>query len=438
MTTTYSDLTNLVEIMKYVYGQGLTNQFKDEVMTYNQFPTSGIKPAGKGFVGGIRYSRSQSVGARQESVILPDPFTGTKDQFLILPKNVYGTMKITGPAIEMAKGGPASFVDSLSDEMDDIYQSLIVQMNRMSHSDGFGLIGTTSALATPSTSATWDAVFDNKVGVQYFQIGMLVDFYQSGAIDQTCVAQRVSAINPSTKTVTFEASGQTYLAHHPITAAQSYTNSSSTVASGSLAVAMGARPAAWTTASTPIEMTGLEGIYDDGTLMATFQNITVSSNLKWSANILSDSDIDRELEIDLLLQGVDLARFQTGMRIDTIRMGLGQRRKYINLLMPEVRYQPQQLKGGYETLAFSAGDGRISIMVDPVQQPGKIYMEPNGIIEKYELTPLGWGDLDGTKPHRTAGYDEWDLYLRLYTNLGCQQRNCLVKITDLVEPNLFS
>jgi len=66
-----------------------------------------------------------------------------------------------------------------------------------------------------------------------------------------------------------------------------------------------------------------------------------------------------------------------------------------------------------------------------------IFFEPDGIIQKYEVTPLGWGNLDGSNMARRSGYDEWDLFLRLYTNLGVEQRNCLTVLKDLCEPDLY-
>lgn len=438
--TTYSDLSNLVEILKAVYGEGLTNQFKDEVTTYNQFPHSAVKPGGTGYVFGIRYARNQAVGARTESGRLPTPFTGTKDQGTIVPKFVYGTMKITGPAIELAKGAPMSFVNSLSDEMEDIYQSIVVQLNRMSHGDGFGLLGVTSAAATPViTTGTFDVVFNNDRGVQYFQAGMLVDFYDStgATADITSCGHRVLHVHPSTKTVTFEGYKDTYLDEHPNSTIADYTNTAEAIPSGAICVAMGSRLPTHATTDTSIEMTGLEGIYDDGGSILTFENILVSAYPKWAANHIANASVNRELELDLMLQACDLNRFESGRKVDTIRLGLGQRRKYINLLLPDVRYQPGQLKGGYEQIAFAAGDGTIKMVVDPMTQPGKIYFEPDGVIEKFELTPLGWGDLDGSKMHRTTNYDTWELFLRIYTNLGVQQRNCLTKVEDLVEPSLY-
>ncbi len=64
-----------------------------------------------------------------------------------------------------------------------------------------------------------------------------------------------------------------------------------------------------------------------------------------------------ELSIDLMLQACDATRTRSGARGSRMFMGLGQRRKYANLLLPDVRFAPAVLKGGYETLTFAGGDG---------------------------------------------------------------------------------
>jgi hypothetical protein len=440
MTTAYAALDSLVEILKNVYGEGLKNQFADEKTTYNLFPKSDRKPAGLGYIFGLRYARTQSTGARAESAKLPDPLTGIKDQGKIVPKYLYGAIRLTGPAIEAAKGNAAAFVDGLADEMDDIYQSIVVDMNRMAHWDGFGKVGVTSASFAPSTSTTYAVTFDNDLGITYMQEGMLIDFYAAAGdvcANSSCVAQRIFSITPSTKVVIFETSGTTYKTNHPNATIAAYTNAETALPTALIAVKMGARDAAFASTDTPVEITGIDGIFDDGTLLATFENIVVATYPKWAANVMSNSSVNRELEIDLMLNACDLTRVRSGMKVEHMIMGLGQRRKYANLLLPDVRYAPTVLKGGYETLTFSGGDGSIQITVDSMAQPNKISCMPNGIIQKYELTPLGWGNLDGSQMHRRSGYDEWDLFLRVYTQLGCEQRNCLTKITDLVEPDLY-
>ena len=438
--TEYADLTNLAEILKDVYGDGLKNQFNDEKITYNLFPKSDRRPAGNGYIFGVRYARAQGTGGRAESAKLPDPLTGTKDKGKIQPRYLYGSIRLTGPAIEIAKGNTAAFVDSLADEMDDIYQSIVVDLNRQCHWDGFGQLGRLSAAATPSSSATWAGTFDNDIGVMYMQEGQYVDFYSSAGASpmdaaSPCVG-RIDSIAPSTKVVTFEKVTTTAKANHPYFSALLPVMTGE-MAAGSMAIKSGAREVAWASSDTPVEITGLAGIYDDGTALDTFENINADTYAKWRANILGNSGVDRELSIDLMLNAVDLARFTSGKKIDTIRMGLGQRRKYAGLLLPDVRFAPTVLKGGNETLTFSGGDGSLNIVVDPMNQPGKIFFEPNGVIQKYELTPLGWGNLDGSNMHRRSGYDEWDMYLRLYSNLGVEERNSLCLLKDLVEPSLY-
>lgn len=439
MTTAYAALDSLVEILKNVYGQGLANQFADEKTTYNLFPKSDRKPKGLGYVFGLRYARTQSTGGRAESAKLPDPMTGIKDQGKVSPKYLYGAIRLTGPAIEAAKGDEAAFVDGLADEMDDIYQSIIVDLNRQAHWDGFGKVGVCSASFAPSTTTTYAVTFDNDLGIQYMQEGMLIDFFSSDgtAAKTTCCGQRIYKITPSTKVVIFETSAQTWLTNHPDSTIAAYTNDTTAIPVSSLAVKMGAREASWASTDTPNEMTGLEGIFDDGTNLASFENITVASNPKWSANINSNSSVNRELEIDLMLNALDLTYTRSGMKANRIICGVGQRRKYANLLLPDVRYAPQELKGGYAHLAFAGGDGDVQIVVDSLAQPNKMYFYPDGVIKRFEMTPLGWGNLDGSQMHRRSGYDEWDLFLRVYTNLGVEQRNCLTKVSDLVEPSLY-
>lgn len=440
MAIDYTDLAAINDSLKLAYGEGITNQFVDEQITYNQFEKSNRKPAGKGYEFGLKQSRGQGVGSRGESQNLPDPLVPKYDAGRINAKYIYGSLRLTGPAIESGKGNMAAFVDTLSDQVDDIFQSVINDLNRQTWGDGYGKLATLSASSDVlSTTATWTVTVDNDLGVTYLEPGMLVDFFDStgATFDQSAVASRIASINPFNRTLEMEANDSTYKANHPITAAQSYTVAAAAVASGSIMVKMGTRATGWTSSAVSYDLTGLEAIYDDGTNLATFENIAVSGNDFWKANVLGNSGVNRELSIDLMLQALDLTRIRSQKRVSTIRMGLGQRRKYANLLLPDVRFQPTELKGGYETLTFAGGDGAVNIIIDPKTQPNKVYFEPDGTIMKYELMPIGWLDRD-QQMHLRSGFDEWDMHLALYTNLGVEQRNGLTVLKDLVEPNIWS
>jgi len=440
MAIDYTTTTSITDLLQNVYGEGITNQFTDEVTTYHQFKKTDKKysPRGKGYVGAISNSNPQGVGARGEGQILPDPLTGKYDNVLIKPKFIYGAIRVSGPSMEAGRGAIAAFVDTLSEEVDRVYKSVVVDLNRQANGDGFGLLGTLSeasdALTTSST--TWTCTFDNDTATRYMHDGQIVDFYQSTAIDQSSVASRISSVDTVNNTVEMEFNDGTYKANHPIVAARSYTIATDTVASGSYMVKLGSRRASHATSDDPYEMTGLQGIFDDGTLLATFQDITVATNPKWKATLLGNSSVDRELTINLMLQALNASRTRGGDNISTMRMGLGQERKYANLLTPDVRFQPQVLKGGYVTLTFAGGTGSVEIVVDPYCTPGAIYFEPKDCIHKYEMLPLGFGNVDPNLKQR-VGYDEYDQFLKIYTQLGTEKRASLTLLKDLVEPELF-
>ena len=439
MAIDFTDYTAITDTLKYVYGQGITNQFEDEAITYNLFSKSDKKPGGLGYQFGIRYARAQGTGARNEAMKLPDPLVGKYDKGLITPKQIYGRLRLSGKAIEMAKSDTMAFVNSLSDQVNDIYTSIVVDLNRMSHNDGHGKIATLSEASDAlHESATWTVTCDNTLGVIYAQEGMLVDFYDGASVDESSVASRIQSINMASKTIEMEANAGDYETNHPQSGFTAYTRVTEAVPNAATMVKMGARDASFATSDVPIEMMGLDGIYDDGTLLATFEDILVSDYPKWAATVNRNGNVERDLDVDLMLQACNSARMRSGKKIDLIRMGIGQKRKYANLLLPDVRFAPGTLEGGYETLAFGAGDGSVNIIVDPMTQPGKMYFEPKGTIQKYELTSLGWGlgMGEGNMSWR-SGYDEYDMLLRIYTELGCEERNCLTKLEYLTEPDMF-
>ena len=439
MPIDYHDLTSITDTLKTVYGEGITNQFADETLTYHQFPKSDRSPKGLGYEFGIRFNRSQSTGARAESQRLPDPLVGKFDKGTISPRYMYGAIRMSGPAIEAAKGDVAAFVDGLADSVDDIYQSLIVDLNRMAWGDSHGLLATLTSISDAPTitasGATWTITCNNDAGVDYLMPGQIVDFHDGATLQTTSSASRIYSVDYSAKTAEMEPNSNIYRPNHPIQT--SGAADTTQVPSGATVVKIGARDASWASADTPVEMMGLNGIYDDTTLMDTFENINASTFPQWQANVISNSGVNRELSLDLMLQCLDLARTRAGTKQRLIRCGLGQRRKYANLLLPDVRFQPGQLKGGFETLTFAGGDGSVEMVIDPVAQKNKIFFEPKGTIQKYEMTPIGWGNLD-QQMHQRAGYDEWDQFLRIYTQIGTEQRNNLVLLKELVEPSLYT
>ena len=438
-----ADSTSTLEYQfKRVYGKKINELVPLHTMTYNQFAKSDrkakVRPGGAGYYFSTRQKNRQGVGARIEGAYLPEPLTGDGVQGYIKPVLLYGVIRMNGLAIEAGKGDMAAFVDAQGDATMDIYNSLVDDLNRQCWGDGYGLLGTSSAVATPDTdtTGTWDVVFDNDRGVRYMRNGEICDFHQGGTMDATASSVRISAIDYATKTVTFEGGVDTYATYHPEAAAIAYNGTETTIASGSYLTRQGARYITHTTSLTAIEMNGLNALYDDGTAVAILHGITTANDAEWKANLLQNSSVNRELSIDLMLAAVDMTAGRSGgsKKIDLIRTGLGQRRKYYGLLAPDIRFAPEVLKGGYGTLSFSQNSA-IEMIFDPMSQPNRMYFEPKDAIKRYELKPIGWGGFDPNKMHWRPDYDQATMFLNTYTNLGTENRTELTLLDDLTEPS---
>lgn len=439
------DTTALAYQFKRTYGDTITDLFPKHVMTYNLFASSSkkaaIRPGGVGYYFSTRQSDVEGTGGRAENAYLPEPIAGDGVQGAITPKLIYTVVRMSGLALEAGKGDLNAFVEAQTDAAQNSYKSLVTDLNRQCHGDSYGLLGTLSTTSDSlSTTATWTCTFDNDRGVRYLKKGMIVDFYNSTAIDQSATASRIASIDPVSKTCEMEAvaatgsGGSSYQAYHPLSAARTYTIATDTVASGSFMVRYGARLASHATSNANYELAGLEALYDDGTAIATFEGITVASDPEFKANIMSNSSVNREVSVDLMLAAVDMTSARSTETANLIRMGIGQRRKYFGLLAPDIRYAPGTLLGGYEKLQFSQ-NAAIDIVVDPVTQPNTMYFESKEAIKRYELTSIDWGGLDNQKMHWRQDYDQATMFLRIYTNLGVENRRALTKLSDLTEPS---
>ena len=436
------DTSAIAYQLKSVYGDQIIDLFNRQVMTYNMFMKSGRKatyaPGGTGFVFATRRSDIESVGARAENAYLPEPLDADGVQFTITPKLLYATLRLSGLGMEVGKGGVQSFVDVQGDAISNIYKALITDLNRQCWGDGHGGLATLSAQATTLTGSVWTFTCANDTGVRYLRKGMLLDFCESGTIDIHSIAQRIKSIDPTTKIVTMLAAADTYETYHPLGASYGAVSNSQTIASGATVVRSGSRlgtSGSWTTASTAYEICGLNGLFDDGTLLASFQGQTIATYPEFVANIIDNSAVNRELSIDLMLQAMDLTSTRSDQTVEMILSGLGQRRKYFALLANDVRYAPGQFVGGYETLQF-AQNGQVTMKFDPHARPNRMYFMPADGVKKYELTPIGWGGMDGQKMHWRDNYDQATMFLRTYTQLGVEKRNALTLLDDLTEPTV--
>jgi len=428
------DTTAIAYQLKQVYGNKIHDAYNRQIMTYNMFMKSSkkpsVRPGGVGYYFANRSSDIESIGARAENAYIPEPLAGDGFQGIITPKMVYGSLRLSGLAIESGKTDVEAFANVQGDAVANLYKSLITDLNRQCWGDGTGLLATSTAAITPSTTTTFTGTMAGDRGTRYLRKGMVVDLYYGTAIDTSASAIRISSINPTTKVVTFEKHTGAYDTYHP---QGTFTASASATSGAVYLVRMGARLASHA-ATTTYEIMGLEGMFNDDVHTSSFEGVTLATDPEFVPNVLGNSGVNRELSIDLMLQAMDLTTTRSDETVKTIIMGLGQRRKYFALLASDVRYAPGQFLGGYESLKF-AQNGMVDLVFDPACQPNRQYYFPEGGVKKYELTPIGWGGFDANKMHWRENYDQATAFLRTYTNLGVEKRNSLTLLEDLTEPS---
>jgi hypothetical protein len=120
---------------------------------------------------------------------------------------------------------------------------------------------------------------------------------------------------------------------------------------------------------------------------------------------------------------------------DTIIMHNKQRRKYLDIVVPQKRYMDQKMDGGFQKLSFNG----IELWLDIDCQDDTVYAIRKSMLQKYEVAPIALGNHDGSDNFlRVSGYDKFEAYWRLYANMGSEKRNAHGKIVGLAKPNGIS
>ena len=180
-------------------------------------------------------------------------------------------------------------------------------------------------------------------------------------------------------------------------------------------------------------LAGLSQLVDDGTDgPATVQNIDRTVFGIWNSNVLANGTVDRELSLDLLQQLLDTNRIKSGQESTFLVSNYGIRRKYLNLLWYDVRYGPQELKGGFTVLKFD----HLDWYVDKDCPLKRTWAGTKEMIKKYVVKPMGILDEAGTQAERIPKTDTYEILLGGYFNIGIEQRNAWGRLQDLTDPGV--
>jgi len=348
--------------------------------------------AGRRFVFPMRFGVGEGQGNRDENQALPSEGFGTYDQPMGNVRFQYGSMYISGPAIEATEGGRATFASALKQSLKDVRDGFTLETHRQSWGDGSGVI----ALVDGATNATIQAVknpyglsydedtLENSQKVRAFRKNMVV-LFKTAAVVRT-----ITSVNGD-GTITLDS-------------AVDSTDEEEIIRGD----------------STSLHNEDKEFLGVNGGVKATGTYLTVAraGEPAWQGNIV---DLDgASLDEDMLQHAFDTAEIHgDGVSEPDILISEHRvRRIYANLLTAQKRFpNTVTLKGGFKAVEFNGQPW----VVDKMCPPQRLYYLNTMDWVWFVMKQIGWLQRDGTVLKWVDQRDGYRAILAAYREFVCKQ-----------------
>lgn len=359
--------------------------------------SEGVEFAGREYVVPAHTSRNEGVGARSETGTLPTAgqqgWTDLKDTI----KHNYGVIKLTRFAIRLSNRNEGAFLKLLEAETKGLVKDIRKDVNRQ----GYG--SQTGALCAVTADGANTVTVDS---VQYLRVNMVIDLINSTNDTVLASARTITAINATTKVVTYSGADATATTDHRL-----------------------CRTGSW-----KMEINGLGNIISNtGTLHGV--DSTAAANV-WHKSIVQTAGGNQFSE-DVGQQVIDGVGSGGNAEVELLITTRGIRRRYVNTLKSQKRFNDAQsvtLRGGFKAVMFN----EMPLVFDDDCPKGNMYfLDLDSLMWIY--LPNGdapghweWVDDDGAILSRaTDRTDQFEGYLAADHDMGTPQRNGLGVITGL-------
>jgi len=403
-----TNLTSVAGGLKRVYdsyiesAQNLASRSIDEIGK----SLKKYSPEGEGYFGAINDYGNESGGAINEEEVFRTIDSEDYQQWKVTPKVLVWPIQFGGLTAAAATGDEASFANLVVDALDRARDRLMSDTNRQFFGLGNGL------LASPAQAVTAAGVSFTVNSVQYLRKNMVVDIF-SGAT-KTVTAYRITFVDRVNNLIGF------------------MTSIGVAIDTTTQIVKQNIRDSA---PSDGKECMGLRGIVDDTTDLTTFQALRADQIYEWRSRRIDASSAN--LTSDLLQRLIDDVAIldPDGNEPDLIIMHRRQRRKYLDLVVPQKRYMDGDMDTGFKKLQFNGVDFHL----DKDCQVDTVYALRKEKLRKFELEPLGMGRHEGSDTFlRLVNQDVFQAYWRWYVNFGTSSRLSHGKIANLATPTGIS
>lgn len=364
---------------------------------------------GRQVIFAIKFAYGQGRGSRSAGEALPQARNLNLYNSKFSMKKMISHVEIQGEAWRATEGaGAKAFINLIREETNDALEGHAKELNQIMYGDGTGLL----ASATSGVGSALGSAAFTVDDIRRWGVGMLVDVETTGGV-VVATDQAVTDVDRNTSTVTILRTGLAYA-----------------ITTGGFGVGNNFYRAG----SKNRELMGLKGIVDDGSLLASLQDITVASNSWWKATELDNGGTARPITLDLMERAWNASMQQNNTAPDCIFMDFTQKRKYEQLLVSDKRYVQDRelptLDGGYGKLSYN----NTPIYFDTDCNAGTVYMLQSKFLKLFQQFGYQWVSSPDKSNiwDRKDGYDAYEAVAIYEAEFAALRRNVHAKITDLI------
>ena len=330
------------------------------------------------------------IGAGTEEGELPSSAGNNYAQFVLMLKNLYGTIEISDKAIRASENNSGAFVNLLEAEMEGLVKASKFNFGRMLFGDGSGKLCKVTAVS--GNVITVDAV-NNVIE------GMVVDVIGNSGKTPVVSARRIVDVDRANKKVTLSGA----------------SIGTGTITEGDFLTVQG---------SYNKELTGLGAIFGES---ETLYGLTRASN-KWLTPYKTTSSNLTDVTIQ---KAIDTLEEVAGSVADFIVCSGGVKRAYQDYLITNrTNIDVMNLQGGYKAISYNG----IPVVSDRFAPAGTMYILNSSDFKLHQLCDWRWleGD-DGRIIKQVSGKPVYTATLVKYADLICDRPIGQAMISGITE-----
>jgi hypothetical protein len=410
-TSSFATMLKLVE-------KKIESSLNEDCPTWSLFQdNSKIRIGGAGLTWPVKTKRTGGAGAIAENGKLPTAGNITAPRATETPKTIAGRIEMTWELLHQAKTDQEAFGSSLATYMECMEDEIKQSMNRQ-------VIGHKVAGADGAPVSIL-----NKTGV-LMRLSADPGTGKAVTIDDGFAGQLYPGMLLRVSTTLAELAGtpaDTWVVDE-VTGANTFTivdAADAGVADNDLVCVGDA-----TFTSVEQEILGLSHIIDDADEL---HNIDPATFTSWKATVSDNGGVAINLTDERLDALFDAVKDKSGKRPDTWIAHSSACRQVKQLMVNDVRYEPQTFRGGYvrKTLVWNSGEQDVFIMADKHVPLEKAFVFRRDEIAVGWTIPFGWVDDVGSTKHRKTDELAYQLVYAGRLNLACMQRNAHAVLDDI-------